>query len=378
TNIEQDTGIKPALIYVTFIPQAIATSGGISQSEPDNDQLEVVLIASKSPPIRKRIPSATRKQVLQIARELRSQATDERSSRGYLRPAQQLYQWIVAPLEANLQTQKVQNLVFLMDTGLRAIPIAALHDGQEFIIERYSVGLMPSISLTDTRYKDIKSSQVLAMGAEKFTEQNDLPAVPVEISTIAGQLWQGKYLLNQAFTLANLKAQRQQQPFGIIHLATHGEFRSGDPSQSYIQLSDTKLRLNQLRQLGWNKPPVELLVLSACRTALGDEEAELGFAGLSVLAGVKSSLASLWYVSDQGTLGLMTEFYDQLKTTPIKAEALRQAQLAMLRGEVRLEGGQLRTSEVNIPLPPELARLGNRTLKHPYYWSAFTMIGNPW
>ena len=123
---------------------------------------------------------------------------------------------------------------------------------------------------------------------------------------------------------------------------------------------------------------MELLVLSACRTALGDEEAELGFAGLSVLAGVKSTLASLWYVSDRGTLGLMTEFYEQLKTAPIKSEALRQAQLAMLRGEVRLEDGKLITPGADIPLPPQLAQLDNQTLEHPYFWSAFTMIGNPW
>ena len=99
--------------------------------------------------------------------------------------------------------------------------------------------------------------------------------------------------------------------------------------------------MNQLEELKLSNPQVELLVLSACTTAVGDEQAELGFAGLAVHAGVKSALASLWYVSDVGTLGLMTEFYQQLRTAPIKAEALRQAQLAMLRGEVRLQDGYL-------------------------------------
>jgi CHAT domain-containing protein len=354
------------------VPQAF------DHSNRNNDELELLLVTAKEPPLRKRIPGTTRDRVLKIAQEFRSNVTDSRNRRGYLASSQQLYKWIIAPLEADLQARGVQNLAFLMDTGLRAIPIAALNDGKNFIIERYSVGLMPSLSLTNTRYKDIKNSQVLAMGAEKFTELNALPAVPVELSTIAGKLWQGKSFLNDAFTLQNLKLERQKQPFGIIHLATHGEFRPGKPSNSYIQLSDTKLRLDQLRQLGWNKPPVELLVLSACRTALGDQESELGFAGLSVLAGVKSSLASLWYVSDQGTLGLMTTFYDELKSAPIKSEALRQAQLAMLKGEVRLEGGKLITSDIEIPLPPALEQLGSQTLEHPYYWSAFTMIGNPW
>jgi CHAT domain-containing protein len=89
-------------------------------------------------------------------------------------------------------------------------------------------------------------------------------------------------------------------------------------------------------------------------------------------------MGSLWYVNDEGTLGLMTQFYEYLKSAPIKAEALRLAQLAMLKGEVRLEGGKLVTSRGSVPLPPELARLGDKDWSHPYYWSAFTMIGSPW
>jgi CHAT domain-containing protein len=123
---------------------------------------------------------------------------------------------------------------------------------------------------------------------------------------------------------------------------------------------------------------VELLVLSACSTALGDEEAELGFTGLATLSGVKTALGSLWTVSDEGTFGLMSEFYEQLKQAPIKAEALRQAQLAMIQGTVRLEGGKLITSRGSFPLPPELAEQGDKILSHPYFWSGFSMIGNPW
>jgi CHAT domain-containing protein len=266
-----------------------------------------------------------------------------------------------------------------MDSGLRSVPIAALHDGTGFIVERYSVGLMPSLSLTDTRYVDVRNLQVLAMGAETFSDQKSLPAVSLELSEIVGSLWKGKSFLNEAFTLENLKAARAKNSFGIIHLATHGEFLPGQPSDSFIQLWDSKLKLDQLRQLGWNnKPPIELLVLSACRTAVGDEEAELGFAGLAVLAGVKSALGSLWYVSDEGTLGLMTTFYEKLAQVPVKAEALRLAQLAMLKGEARVQGGKLVSGRVSIPLPPELTQLGDKDLTHPYYWSAFTMIGNPW
>lgn len=409
-QIEDITGVKPALIYAVFKPQTATTETpaadstslpeqaeilwqfnvqGLNSSRAQllstnrqaqsSDQLELILVTSQGAVIRRQVKGATREQVFKVTQQFRRNVTNFRRPRAYLASAKQLYQWLIAPLEEELQAQGINNLAFLMDGGLRSVPIAALHDGNEFIIERYSVGLMPSLSLTDTRYVDVRNTQVLAMGAERFPNLSPLPAVPVELSEIVGRLWQGESYLNEAFTLENLKQARVSEPFGIIHLATHGEFRSGDPSNSYIQLWDGKLQLNQLSQLKWNKePPVELLVLSACRTALGDEQAELGFAGLAVLAGVKSAMGSLWYVSDEGTLALMRKFYEELKHVPVKSEALRQAQLAMLRGEVRLEGGQLVTSRGSLALPTDLAQLGERDFSHPYFWSAFTMIGNPW
>ncbi len=378
-QIEKATGIKPALIYAVFVPATISSQATPEGQAPrPTDQLELLLVTAQGKPIRKRVEGATRQKVLKIAQEFLSSVTNVRSSRGYLSSSQQLYKWLVAPLAVDLQAQKINNLVFLMDSGLRSIPLAALHDGQEFLVERYSVGLMPSLNLTDTRYQDIKYSQVLAMGAENFSDQKSLPAVPLELSLITNKLWKGKSFLNDAFTLENLKAQRQRGRFGIIHLATHAEFQPGSPDNSYIQLSNSKLRLSQLPQLGWNKPPVEMLVLSACRTAVGDEQAELGFAGLAVQAGVKSAVASLWSVSDEATLGLMAQFYEQLKSSPTKAESLRQAQLAMLKGQVRIESGRLHTPLRDVPLPPVLALLGDQQLTHPYYWAAFTMIGNPW
>ncbi len=220
------------------------------------------------------------------------------------------------------------------------------------------------------------------MGAAKFKEQNALPAVPVELSLLTQKFWKGKSLLNENFTINGLISQRGQTPYGILHLATHAEFKPGKPHQSYIQFWDKKLQLDQVRKLGFNNPPVELLVLSACRTALGDTEAELGFAGLAAQSGVKSAVASLWYVSDEGTLALMTDFYRQLGNNKIKikAEALQQAQLAMIKGQIRIEKGKLYSPALteSVVLPPELAKLNNNNLNHPYYWASFTMIGNPW
>jgi CHAT domain-containing protein len=387
-NIEESTGVKPALIYVTFVPPLSVSdeaNGSLStvdspdsQSQTPQDQLELVLVTSKGSPIRVRVAKTTRQQVLKFANQFLSNVTNARSGLEYLSPARQLYQWMVAPLEADLKARGIQNLTFIMDTGLRSLPIAALYDGREFLVEKYSIGLMPSLTLTDTHYRDIRNMQVLAMGAEKFSDRPPLPAVPVELSTITPSLWQGKSFLNDAFTLENLKAQRQQHPFGIIHLATHANFQAGAPSNSYIELWDTKLRLDQLSGLGWNKPPVELLVLSACRTALGNQQAELGFAGLAVQAGVKSAIASLWSISDEGTLGLMSQLYQQLKRSPIKAEALRQAQIAMIKGQVQLKAGNLVTDNKSIPLPPELAKLANKDFSHPYFWAGFTIVGSPW
>jgi CHAT domain-containing protein len=390
-RIENATGIKPAVIYALFVPASITpaptstqglegTSAELSLlralTPQDSDRLELILITADGKPIRKSL-NTTRAEVLSIARELRLSVTNVRNSTSYLVPAKQMYQLLVAPLEKDLQQLSINNLIYITDAGLRTIPLAALHDDNGFIVERYSVGLMPSLSLTDTEHIDIRNSQVLAMGASEFPDNRPLPAVPVELATII-KTWSGRSFLNKDFTLDNLKKQRQQNPYGIVHLATHAEFQPGKPANSYIQLIESKLAPNQIPSLGWTKPLVDLLVLSACRTAIGDNQVELGFAGLAVQAGVKSALASLWDVNDEGTLGLMSEFYQELKEAPIKAEALRRAQLAMIRDGVRIQGGKLVTTKGEFPLPPALVRLGDKDLSHPYYWSAFTMIGNPW
>jgi CHAT domain-containing protein len=366
-TIESQTGKSAVVVYARSLP----------------DQLELTLVLPEGSPIRKVVPEANAAALQKTLDEFRSTVTDITDSRGYLAPAQKLYQWMIAPLESHLKALKINTLIFCMDAGVRLIPMAALHDGKQFLIENYSIGSIPSVSLTNSRYKSAKDAQVLGMGASEFQQLPPLPAVPTELQVITQQLWSGESFLNENFTLNNLKAQRHQKPVEIIHLATHADFQPGDATNSYIQLWDTKVQIDQLRQMGWQEPPqVELLTLSACRTAVGDERVELGFAGLAVQAGVKSALASLWYVNDEGTLALMSGFYQHLRQpdVTIKAEALRRAQIAMLRGQVRLENGQLQGLEGlgSIPLPPELAARGNNELSHPFYWAGFTMIGSPW
>jgi CHAT domain-containing protein len=364
-QITAETGYQFAVVYISALPS----------------QLELILFTSDGQPIRKTIPEAPREQLLEVVNQFRVELTNPRhfNSQSYLKSAQQLYNWLIAPIAADLEAAGINTLMFSMDAGLRSLPIAALHDGEQFLVEKYSLSQIPSVSLIDTTYRPLQDTRVLAMGASTFTELSPLPAVPVELTTIADRLWQGEAFLNEEFTRENLLQQRQSYPYPIIHLATHGEFKSGNPSESYIQLWDDQLQLDRIREMGWNSPVVELLVLSACRTALGDERAELGFAGLAVQAGVKSALASLWYVSDEGTLGLMTEFYTHLTNATIKAEALREAQIAMIRGEVRIEGGQLlgtgTRSGVTLPSGLQNQRL---SFAHPYFWSGFTLIGSPW
>ncbi len=380
TQIQSETGVKPALIYVSFLPETLDANGNLTKG--DNDALELLLVTAKGKPRQIRIPIARRAQVLAVVKNFTRDVTDPRKTRNttYLIQAKQLYQWLVAPLEAQLTQEKIQNLVFIVDSGLRSLPLAALHDGKEFLVEKYSIGLMPSLSLTNTRYVDVKNAQVLGLGISKSTqEQQPLPAVPVELAAAVSKLWSGKTVLNEAVTPANLRRLRQEVPYGIIHMATHADFTPGGIENSYIQVWNDKLQPGQIRQLGWSNPPVELLVLSACKTAVGDEQSELGFAGSAAQTGVKSVLASLWYVSDAATAALMVEFYDALKTAPIKAEALRHAQIAMAKGQVTLEEGVLKGLDGvgELSLPPGIT-LRDRVLSHPYYWAAFTMVGNPW
>lgn len=411
-NIHAETNFTPALIYIFFKPSLDthpekgsllwqfnnsplnAHAEDFVSSLPqqqDSDELEIALVSKEGEIVRHRIVGLTRKEVLAKVRQYRRTVTNIRRPKAFIEHSQQLYQWLIAPIEEDLQKRKINNLVFILDAGLRSIPLAALHDGEKYLVEGYNLGLIPSLSLIDPQYRKLEDAEVLAMGADTFAEHDPLPGVSVELEVISDRLWQGQAFLNEEFTPEKLIGARGLRDFRIVHLATHAEFKPGQPENSYIQFNSQQLPLDRFKELGFEKPPVDLLVLSACRTALGDPEAELGFAGLALATGVKSALGSLWYVNDKGTLGLMTGFYEGLGSiglmttfyegfgdSIIKAEALRRAQLSMLRGDTRMERGQLLTSESNFSLPSTIVRQDNLDFTHPYYWSGFVMIGSPW
>ncbi|MEM9486770.1 MAG: CHAT domain-containing protein, partial [Cyanobacteria bacterium P01_F01_bin.116] len=373
-------GERPALIYAVF-GSASEDANDVLQRNAPSDPLELLLVTADGEPKYVQLP-ATRGEVIELAHRFRRQITSPSrvGTQTYLPVAQKLYQLLIAPLEEELAAQGVDTISFITDAGLRSLPIAALHDGENFLVENYNVGLMPSLSLTDLTHRDINNVSALVAGTSVFADQIPLPGVPVELDAISSQ-WSSSLLQGDTFSLDKLQGERQQNPYGIIHLATHGEFNAGDLSKSYLHLHNEKLGLDQLRNIGLHNPAVELITLSACQTALGSRTAELGFAGFAVLAGAKTAVASLWNVSDEASAGLMIEFYQQLQSQPvIKAEALRRAQLAMLRGEISVEGDRLKLLGSHHQLPAELALEddGTQDFSHPYYWAAFTMIGSPW
>ncbi|OKH13829.1 CHAT domain-containing protein [[Limnothrix rosea] IAM M-220] len=415
-KIQEQTGVNPALIYVFFVPSeeedtlvsTKAESGkddltkDVTQwsyrgdrlsdflnaeekflnppEKLDNDEeLELVMVTYSGKVIRKKVPGVTRENVMPLVSEFVAGVTSPRFGDRYMQPAQALHNIFIDPLEPDIEAEQINNLTFIMDEGFRALPVAALHDGDKFLIEKYSVGMMPSFSLTNTSgYIPPRQNQLLAMGASEFNGLDDLPAAPLEVEIIADQIWQGTSFVEQQFTVENLLAARERNPYSIVHLATHGEFRSGQNDRSFIQFHDQRITMNELSRLRLNEPPIELLVLSACRTALGDRQAELGFAGLALASGAKSAIGSIWYVSDEGTLALMTGLYENLQKSPIKAEALQQAQLSLLRKDVYAEGNKLMTSNGSITLPPEVGDVSDQDFAHPYFWSGFALIGNPW
>jgi filamentous hemagglutinin family protein len=387
--ISKTKTVKPAIVYVKFSPNSAKPSvlGKDGKEDRSNYVLELLLVTAEGKPTSQRITGVTREEVLRVARQMR-RAVSEPVGKGYLKPGKQLYDWIIAPLKPELDKLGINNLMFVMDDGLRSLPMAALHDGEQFLVEKYSLALIPSFSLTNVKYEGIRDQKVLAMGTKDFAqdeEQKPLLAVPIELGAIKDRLVnKATTVQGQEFTFETLKEKRANNPYKIIHLATHADFRKGPDGKddSYIQLYNRKLRLAEIRNLGWNDPQVELLILSACKSAVGDSDSELGFAGLAVQTGVKSAIASLWYVSDPGTLGLMNELYTNLNSTSIKAEALREAQIAMLRGKVKIESDRYVGSKFSIPLNKDQSELLRTriegSLTHPYYWSAFTIIGSPW
>ncbi len=271
----------------------------------------------------------------------------------FIEPSQLLYFNLINPVEQILKLNNIQNLVFILDSGLRDIPVASLFDGQQYLIEKYNVALAPGLQLIDPQPLIQKQLNVLGGGLTAARQGfSPLPNVASELQQIQAQT-KSKILLNENFTESQFNQEVNQAPFSIIHLATHGKF-SSNLEDTFVLTWNEQINIEELRKLLKadikQVNPIELLVLSACQTATGDERAGLGLAGVAVRSGARSTLASLWSVNDESTALLMNYFYQELSQSKVtKAEALRRGQLKVLQ---------------------------QKDFAHPFFWSAFVLVGN--
>ncbi|NEP12117.1 MAG: CHAT domain-containing protein [Symploca sp. SIO2C1] len=272
-----------------------------------------------------------------------------------LRESQQLYDWLIKPAESELVANGVETLVFVLDGSLRSLPMSALHDGERYLIEKYSIALTPGLQLLESQPLKLEEFKVLTAGlSEPRQGFSALPAVEEEVNQIASEV-PSAILLNSEFTSEQLKSEINSIPFPVIHLATHGQF-SSKAQETFLVTWDGNLKVKDLAELLQTRKqditnPLELLVLSACQTATGDKKAALGLAGFAVRSGARSTLATLWQVNDESTANLMVEFYSSLtqQSGITKAKALRIAQLKLLE-------------------QPQY--------QHPFYWAPFVLVGN--
>ncbi|NEO50351.1 MAG: CHAT domain-containing protein, partial [Moorea sp. SIO4A3] len=269
---------------------------------------------------------------------------------------QTMQDWLIGPIEAELVNSNIHTLVFIPDGALRNLPMSVLYDGERYAIEKYNIAVAPSLQLIDSQANVRQNVSVLIAGVTEVRPHRPdflaLPGVKVEVENIKAQV-PSLILLNESFTESNFNTEVNTYSYEVVHLATHGKF-SSVAEETFLVTWDEVINLNELNSLisadQKQKNPIELLVLSACQTAKGDSRAALGLAGVAVRSGARSTIASLWSVDDLATTELMTRFYEKLATGQVtKAEALRQAQQELLQSE---------------------------QFNHPYYWSAFILLGN--
>ncbi|WP_348231421.1 CHAT domain-containing protein [Funiculus sociatus] len=292
------------------------------------------------------------KQQLEKEIELLRNLLENRGSEEYLTQAQKVYNLLIRPMEADLAASKLRTLVFINDGVMRQIPMSALHDGKEFLIQKYAIATTPSINLTNSQSQDRRKLKALIMGLT-VEKPPFAPLMNVEAEVKAvKQILGGTPLVDNAFTLENLQTQLQQDSYPVVHMATHGKF-GVDAENTFLLGYDEQISIEQIDNLLRSrpgKPAVKLLTLSACQTAAGDNRSALGIAGVAVRAGVESALATLWFINDEATVPLIEEFYTQLSQPGItKVEALQKAQLKMI---------------------------ANFDYNHPALWSPFILIGN--
>lgn len=318
-----------------------------------DDRLEVI-VSLPNQPLQHYSTPLPKEDIEQTLINLRSTLVT-RTRRQYRVYGNTVYNWLIAPIQDTLANSGIKTLVFVPDGLFRNIPMAALYDGEQFLLEKYNVAVSPGLTLTEPQPLRRQSLKALTAGlTEERFGFSQLPNVALEVEKINSAL-SGIVLIDNGFTRETLQQQLLNTPFPVVHIATHGQF-SSSAEDTFILAWDDRINVNELdsllrgRNRNNNNEALELLVLSACQTATGDNRAALGLAGMAVRAGARSTLATLWYIDDAATVPLMVDFYKFLTEDNLtKSEALRQAQLNLLR---------------------------QAEYQHPIYWAAYVLVGN--
>ena len=309
------------------------------------------ILVSSGGKLRQFTVAASQESMTDTVLSLRRAIEDGDSGDAFLRPSQALYRSLIAPLEPVLEADAPTTLIIVPDGPLRTIPFAVLHDGSHFLVERYALGITPALSLVGAvRAQPI--TRVLLNGIIAPTQGfPGLPFVAEELARIGGTFPSREYT-DESFVTATLEREMVEGGYSVVHMATHAQIES-DYRRSFLLAHDDVITMDELEDTvgsqRFSNRPVDLLVLSACSTAVGDERAALGLAGVAVKAGARSALASLWAVNDESTAVLVGEFYRELAAGAGKAAALRGAQLALLN---------------------------DARYSHPAFWAPFLMIGD--
>ncbi len=252
---------------------------------------------------------------------------------------QTLYNWLIKPARPYLEDHNIKTLIFVLDGLLRNIPMAALYDGEQYLVENYATTLILGLDVRNPIPLGRTPMNVLAAslteppsGIGRFaTLHNANP----ELDQIEAVGVPTAFIRDQDFTKTALEQQLERSNFDIVHLATHGQF-GDNPEETFILAADGKIPLEEFSELfrtqeSATNQAIELLILSACKTAKGNNRAVLGIAGTAIQAGARSVIASLWSLDDQSSLTFAKEFYQNLGQSGVsRAQALQQAQKAML------------------------------------------------
>jgi len=308
--------------------------------------------------------------------------------------AHELYKILIGGMADDLRLAKAQTLMWELDGPLRYVPLAALYDGKQYLIEQYRVSVMTLASKSRLKDPPAREWQAAGFGVTKgFEDASALPSVSSELNGIIttrpgdGGVLTGEIKLDDQFTQQSMRDTLHKR-YPVIHIASHFRFQPGDDAKSFLLLGDgAHLTLAELKTWPNLFGGVQLLTLSACNTGVGDGAEVEGFGALAQTQGAKAVVASLWPVADASTSRLMQEFYRIRESSAgiTKLEALREAQLALLHGAVEIKAAPKRNRGVIVtqassggarPEAPGFPINASAPYAHPYYWAPFFLMGN--